>query len=266
MKITCDLCGGALQINLGGKGATCMTCGLGYTMERLREKLNQNTATPVTPVVPTPVTPVVPTPVTPAAEPVFNFVPEQFVMHNNGKGKGDLSGWVQQGGIGLGDEVYIDADYAHPYRVYSVNDDADTVCVKKGASAELFLADCPKKVLKNARTVTGKPDPVANAYNYPGTVREYFYELFSATYSGCELRTQVPHAALNIPVSFMFYRNGAAVLAVFLVNSNDSKARAQVAKAARLLPKEGISCTHFYDNYRNDLPYVIQRVNAALGE
>lgn len=40
MKLTCDLCGGTLQINSGGKGATCTNCGLGYTMERLQEKLS----------------------------------------------------------------------------------------------------------------------------------------------------------------------------------------------------------------------------------
>lgn len=43
MKLTCDLCGGALQINLGGQGATCTNCGLGYTMDRLKEKLSGNT-------------------------------------------------------------------------------------------------------------------------------------------------------------------------------------------------------------------------------
>lgn len=41
MKLTCDLCGGTLQMNAGGQGATCMVCGLGYSMDRLREMLRK---------------------------------------------------------------------------------------------------------------------------------------------------------------------------------------------------------------------------------
>ena len=42
-KLTCDLCGGTLEINKGGKGATCIECGLTYSMEHLREKLGIGT-------------------------------------------------------------------------------------------------------------------------------------------------------------------------------------------------------------------------------
>ena len=43
-KLTCDLCGGTLEINKGGKGATCIECGLTYSMEHLREKLGIGTS------------------------------------------------------------------------------------------------------------------------------------------------------------------------------------------------------------------------------
>lgn len=39
MKITCDVCGGELMIGSGGKAAVCTVCGMGHTMERVREKL-----------------------------------------------------------------------------------------------------------------------------------------------------------------------------------------------------------------------------------
>ncbi len=39
MKLTCDLCGGSLRMNLGGKDASCTACGLTYSLDRLREKL-----------------------------------------------------------------------------------------------------------------------------------------------------------------------------------------------------------------------------------
>lgn len=280
MKITCDLCGGALQINLGGQGATCTNCGLSYTMDRLREKLNgQNT--PQDPPKPEPPKPEPPKPEPPKpvdiiynidtwemVEPVkhsFDYVPEQFVMENTSNGNGDLGGIVQQGGIGLGDRVYIDGDYDHPYTVYSINDDPYMTSAKKGMPTELFLTNCPKKVWKNARMVTGEPNPVANAYNYPGTVKEYFSHLLLGTFGEYEIRSDVSKAGLNIPANYLFCKNGMPVLAVFLIDSNDSKARYQVEKAARIFAPEGVSCTHFFEDYRNDAPYVIDRVKGALG-
>lgn len=277
MKITCDLCGGSLQINMGGQGATCTTCGLNYTMDRLREKL-----TGETPVKPEPLKPEPPKPEPPKPadkiyditewEPVdppkssFDYVPEQFVMENVGGGNGDICGRVQQGGIGLGDMVYIDGDYEHPYKVYSINDDPYMTCAKEGMPAELFLQKCPRKVWKNARMVTGAPNPVANAYNYPGTVKEYFSHLLLGTFGEYEIRGDVPHPDVKIPVSFMFYQGGKPVLAVFLVNSRDCKARFQAEKATWVDVMAGIACTHFYDDYRNDAPYVIRRIREAMAQ
>ena len=55
------------------------------------------------------------------------------------------------------------------------------------------------------------------------------------------------------------------MLAVLLVNSRDGKACYQAEKAIRIFAREGIAYTHFYEDYRNDLPYVIQRIGSALG-
>ena len=43
MKLKCDLCDSALQMNLGGKSATCTGCGLTYSMDRLKEMLGSKT-------------------------------------------------------------------------------------------------------------------------------------------------------------------------------------------------------------------------------
>lgn len=48
MKLTCDICNGDLEIVAGGKGAVCKSCGLAYSVERLKEKLgSQSAAKPV---------------------------------------------------------------------------------------------------------------------------------------------------------------------------------------------------------------------------
>ena len=43
MKLTCDLCGGSLQMNADGQSACCINCGMTYPKERLLEKLNGGT-------------------------------------------------------------------------------------------------------------------------------------------------------------------------------------------------------------------------------
>lgn len=39
MKLTCDICGGELEMKTGGQGAVCKTCGLAYSVEVLKEKM-----------------------------------------------------------------------------------------------------------------------------------------------------------------------------------------------------------------------------------
>lgn len=254
MKLACDLCGGTLQMNSGGQDATCTDCGLVYPLSRLHEKLDgrnkQGKTTQKTE--------------KPVLKKAAAFVPEQFVMENNGTGVGDLSGRVKQGGIGLGDKIYIDGDYDRPYTVYCINDNPYMTCAKEGMPAELFLVTCPRKVLKNARRITGDPNPVANAYNYPGTVEEYFAYVLQREFSQYELRKAVPCEDLTIPASFMLYESGKAVAAVFLVGSKDGKARYQAKKAAKVLGARGIGCTYFFEDYRNDAPYVTKRVQEVL--
>lgn len=44
MKLTCDLCGGELQMNPGG--AVCGNCGLEYGEDRIREKMAEQKPVP----------------------------------------------------------------------------------------------------------------------------------------------------------------------------------------------------------------------------
>lgn len=44
-KLECDICRGNLLVNAGGRTATCRCCGVEYSAERLREKLQEITGT-----------------------------------------------------------------------------------------------------------------------------------------------------------------------------------------------------------------------------
>lgn len=275
MKLACDLCGGTLQMNRDGQGATCTNCGLTYPMERLREMLHRNapaaaaSAEPETVVSAAPPKQEYDAPFTvvaqePAAKPTerrFSFQPEQFVMENSGNTR-SLCGQVLQGGIGLGDTIYLDGD---PYTVDCINDDPKRACVKAGAEASIRLPGCIKRTLKKAKTVEGDANPVANAYNYPGTVHAYFSHLLSDAFGEYELWENVTREEAEMPVDYLLCQNSKPVLAIFLLDSNDDKRRTRVRWAQRDFAPKGIACTHFYDNYRNDAPYVIDRVQNALG-
>ena len=39
--LVCDVCGGNLQMDAGGKTATCQFCGMQYSVERMREKIQE---------------------------------------------------------------------------------------------------------------------------------------------------------------------------------------------------------------------------------
>ncbi|MBE6982048.1 MAG: hypothetical protein E7437_07010 [Ruminococcaceae bacterium] len=250
MKLTCDLCGGNLQVEAGGTGASCVSCGLTYSMERLREKMQ-------------PSQPPLSQEHAPAWEPVQTVMAQQFIL-SPVVGRGDLTGHVVQGGIGLGDYVFVNGDFANPGQIYSINDDGNVTCVKAGQLAELYVTGIPNRLLKNAREVTGIPNPQVNAYNYPEGTWKYFQYILQTYFPEYEVQTQVPKAGLSVPVSFMLFQNGFPKVAILLINSNDSNGRYRARKAARIFGAEGVGSTHFFSNYRNDLSYVIQRIRGAM--
>lgn len=281
MKLTCDLCGGALQMNLGGQDAACKTCGLVYPLERLREKLSQKTPTqpkqtavePKQAVVEPKQTVVEPKKVVvepkqvvvePKQEAEVPVI-QQFVMQVEGVSGDCLVGCVQQGSIGIGECVYVNHDYANAYRIYHLGDDSDVVCVKPGMRAKLHLVSCPKKVLRNAQVLTGNQLPVENAYNFPGSVDAYFASLLQRKFPEYAVQTQVAWEGLKLPVSYLLLQNGTPAVAVFVFDSHDAKARYQTEKAVTVFQQAGIGCTHFFRDYRNDLPYVVDRIRSAMG-
>ena len=257
MKQTCDCCGGTLRKKIFGRGAVCKSCGMTYTAESLEERNSFRSSADER------------TGWNPGEEiaPAMEFSPRQFVMDVTGQDRKSVSGRVRQGGIGLGDMVYVNGNCRHPYRVWYIwRGSEDVCCAKAGDHAHIGLRPNPgKAVLKNAAMLTGVPDPVDNGYNYPGTMQEYFLHLLTAEFPQYQIVTDVTQEELKIPVSFMLYENNRPVLAVFLIDSTDSGARYQVTKAARIFSPEGVGCTHFFENYRNDASYVIQRVRSALG-
>ena len=287
MKLTCDLCGGSLQMNAGGQEASCKNCGLCYSLDTLREKLRSGSApqnkpveTPQISTVPTPVaTPIKEQPVAeepqlkpivsvtqePQLKPVAAPAAEQFVMPVECLFAACLAGTVQQGCIGVGETVYIDGDYSKPYRMYRFGNDPEATHVSAGQYTRLFLVPNRRDLLKNARVVTGALNPTENAYRFNGSVEGYFEDLLRKNFAEYTLKKQMEWPGLKIPVTFMLMKNYRPVLALFIFDSHDAKSRYQAEKAQEILGSAFIRCTHFYKDYRNDEPYVVDRIRDILG-
>lgn len=266
MKLSCDVCRSALQMNAGGQNATCTCCGMRYSLEVLREKLNRSTPTqqsraatqtPASAQAAAPVSAERSTPTAPDAR--------QFVMPVEKLFAACLTGYVQDGCIGVGERVYINGDYSTPYRVYRFDDDADKTHVSAGQYARMFVYPNNREVMKQARIVTSDPIPTPNAYRYPGSVEGYFADLLQREFPDYTLQRQVEWPGLKIPVTFLLLKDGRPALGIFVVDSGDSRGRYQAQKGEKLLRNAFICGTHFFKDYRNDAPYVIDRIRAALG-
>lgn len=282
MKLTCDLCGGALQMNAGAKDASCKNCGLCYSLEMLREKIGLGQSAqakpttsyqvpvapqPSVPEKPQPQPPVVPQPsVTtapeapskPAQEPRFMMQVDKLYPANV------IAGTVQYGSIGIGETVYINGDETMAYRVYRFDHDLEKTYATVGESVELTLDRCPKGVLLRTHTLVGQSVPEMNAYRFGDDVDAYFTYLLQENFPEYTVQTQVTLDGLKLPVNYLLSKNGQAKMAIFVISTNDSCARSQVKTAARLCASRGIGCTHFFSGYRNEASYAVERIRSAM--
>lgn len=265
MKIACDVCSGPLTVTVKGRVATCNTCGLEYSLAYLREKYWCNAAkVPV-------ITPPKPEDISEKSLPVFVDTsqmpplppPKQFVMRIFETHHDCLMGRVEQGGIGVGEKVYINGDYGHPYTIYSLE---SAQSIKEGMCANIYLEKCSAKVIRGASVVTGCITPVINAYQYNGTTGAYFLHLLAQYFRDYNIATDSICNQTKQPVDFLLYQSGKPKIAIFLLHSSNSKGRNRVERAKTQLAPDGIACVHFYENYRNDAPYVVERIRQALAE
>lgn len=178
---------------------------------------------------------------------------------------GCLHGYVQQGCIGVGEQVYINGDYSRAYQLYRFDHHIDTTHAKAGQKVSLCLEPNRKSELRQAHTVTSDRTPVNNAYRFHGSVEEYFEDLLRREFAKYTLKKQMTWPGLDMPINFMLLQNGRPVAAIFVFDSHDAHCRYQAQKAGDIFAAAMIGCTHFYADYRNDELYVTERIRSELG-
>lgn len=185
----------------------------------------------------------------------------QFVMQVSAS-KGDkVTGIVRQGGIGVGDKVYINHDYAHPYQVLG-NEDATPV--KCGATTLFMMYPLPKHLVGKVNIITSGSNPVESYHNHPGDSASYFNQLLEREFGDYQIQRGVPCNGVKIPVTYLLNKGSQPVVAVFVIDIHNETERYAVKKAAKVLAPYGIGVTHFIGNYRNEAPYVVERIRSTM--
>lgn len=129
MKLQCELCGGTLQMEPGGRGAVCTACGLGYTLTRLRELLGGTGSAPVPAPAPKPAPVSAPAPAPKPRDPregaagdarrtggFLLTVEDVYTVAGRGV---DVLGTVEQGTVAVGDGVAVNG--AGSYAVTAIS-------------------------------------------------------------------------------------------------------------------------------------------------
>lgn len=110
-------------------------------------------------------------------------------------------------------------------------------------------------------------------YPQMGVARDqfnHFEAIIKANFADYEVRSNVSASELDAsahpkckPVSFMFYRDGAPVLAVVLVRANTHRGM-NVIGTKKIIEEKGIKYLRFYEEYDNEENYVVNRIKQNL--
>ena len=101
-----------------------------------------------------------------------------------------------------------------------------------------------------------------NQYNYPGTYREYFEDIFYTEFSAFRVvRSENPYTSRAS--SYSFFTGDSPVLVVELLSS-----KSEVFQIRKACHKNGIPYLRFYYDYEgwwNARSYVVRRMREAIG-
>ncbi len=251
--VKCDLCGGSLIMNAGGKSASCKVCGMEHSIERVQEMVRQsNPATPpmqpvktVAPIAPVqPVTPVKQVqPVTPvqSVKPVQAVKPTEPIVVPA----------VNIQPIHHTTIVPVTPCREEPsYESAFSNEDYDRVLAAKAQAKtqrEVMVADGVCKVAKALRSGFDKRD----------------YDI-SYGQDVSILGTASPLS--SHPYHFVIRQCGRPVLAIIVMSKHDIGAYTMQA-SQRACEEAGVRFMRFYcdEGFPNEETYVRNRICEALG-
>lgn len=155
---------------------------------------------------------------------------------------------------------------------------------------------------KNPEITAGVSNTGVDVYSFPGTPVEYFTQVLTRNFPGCEIRRNVDFAQLYDPtgairagartpgyvfktefhksvandmlhgryprLTFVIYRNSQPMVAILLgpkAEYDDADMRLPVYRMGLALRQKNIAFQRYYEEFRNDQAYVVERILEDLG-
>jgi len=237
MKLVCDICGGELEMEVGGKRAKCVNCGMTYSIERLKEKLNPNENR--------------------------EKINERKVEHENVVEKTPLriridkvggsifskdcviEGTILSGELRSRDIIGIEGE-KKSYTVSYTNP------INKKSNVRIVINQTSKKEFAPGQILV-------KSY----AVDDYFRKILARHFREIEVQEDVEIVDDGVNVNFILIKNGQPKLAIILCNSRvyNSKAIRQTIDACEA---SGVVVQRYFRDFENEESYVCQRIGSVL--
>lgn len=279
MKTKCSLCEGQLLMNENGEYATCLDCGMGYTVDFLLRAFKQTSKT--TKQVKEEVQVIIPPAKQPAqvqetpriikktdiptllwesvkTEPVKIHILNSYKVGYETLG---LQCEVESGSFDLTGIFYADNDDKKSCKIGMMKSGGtDISYAEKGMKVELTVYGSQIKRLKNAKYLTA-PKALCGS----DEEEEFFSRLLTSCFKEYVIKRDVcvTEEKPAVPVTFMMYKKNKPVLAIILCSSR-VYAHKKIRNTIRACEKHRIKTQRYFAEFENDREYVIDRIRKAL--
>lgn len=282
MKVVCCICGGVLMVETGGKMAVCTGCGVGYSIERVREMVGTHNHEP---------------PVEKSSPPKKERTGGRESMKKGKEaveifpqGKADvtnrweevtlepvririravvgsgfqtrtLSGVVESGTFDVGTDLYVNDDKNRvccPYKMTCK--DLQIATAEKDMQVMITFNGPQVKHLKDAKYLTA---PAALS----GSIEEetYFAGILKTHFKEYTVKRNVKISMKSpaVPATFVLYKKERPVLAIILCSSrvyNYDK----IENTMEACKQQKIPIQRYFTEFENEKEYVIKRIRKEL--
>ncbi len=181
-----------------------------------------------------------------------------------------LDGYIEQGCVANLDSVFLNGSSANTWTVLSVDSkDLSAPLAYNRASAgmnvSILICGEHKAAPASIQSLVGVAAPEESLDHFPGTPQQYFSSiLVKHFYPRHKILADADYDGVDLPITYLFCRDEAPKLAVFLLDSFDGPRRYKVEKAMNVCRAKGIPAMQFFMDYRNSEHFISMRIRQAL--
>ena len=232
MKIKCDICNSPLEIDSDGK-AHCLSCGMSYTIEALKQKFNGNKHEHNA--------------VKTATVSKNNYVRLKIIELQTSLFSKDVTliANILEGELKSREHLCLQGTKRPSYKVEWVqNTSISTVRFR--------LEGMHKKMVS-----------VGDIFETSYEKEEQFKKIIYKHFRSYEIEENITLGEDYYPITYLFRNQGNPTLAILLCNSRTYNSKT-IQNTIEALEDNNIAVQRFYKDFRNDEQYVCKRIKSIL--